>query len=174
MKKEIVRDREFLHRISEEIPVGSDVKQLVRDLIDTLNSSFSGVGLAAPQIGVLKKAFLVRRFNGKTTLFLNPTIEEYGREVTMSEGCLSVATYKFGSGLLPVSVTRKSNVNVTYYDENWQKRQISADGFFARIIQHEYDHLIGYLCVDRHDEQKHKKFVKTYEEFITKNNYILL
>ena len=142
----------------------------MKDLKDTLSTTLAGTGLAAPQIGVLKKAFLIN-YNGRSRVFINPVmINEWGRDVAMKESCLSISKIRSGGLFAPVSVTRKENIRIRFYDENWKKFEIDTGGFLARIIQHEYDHLIGYICIDRNLEQKNKKTVKTFEQF-TKNNY---
>ncbi|MDT8308134.1 MAG: peptide deformylase [Bacteroidales bacterium] len=111
-----------------------------------------GVGLAAPQIGLNIRLFLldtspyaniypeVKIFK---KAFINPTIEEdTGNEWVFEEGCLSIPN-------IHEDVVRKDTVRIAYYDENFNKHIEVFDGIVARIIQHEYDHLEGVLFVDR-------------------------
>ncbi|MCS7004296.1 MAG: peptide deformylase [Cytophagales bacterium] len=126
-----------------------DLKQLVSDMFDTMYQA-NGVGLAAPQIGLSIRVFVVdaeqmeeKSIKGFKKTFINPTIlDESGDEWTYEEGCLSIPQVR-------AEVNRKSTVKIRYYDENWKEFTETYDGIAARIIQHEYDHLEGILFIDR-------------------------
>jgi len=167
MIKKIVKDKEFLHQKSTEVPFRYDISGLIKDLKDTLRASITGVGIAAPQIGVLNKVFYLdsAEFRGA---FINPVIiDRWGRDVIMDESCLSIPKFSKGGLFRPVKVVRKQGVTIRYYDENWRQREIKTSGFLSRLIQHEYDHFLGILCIDR---SMNNEFSKTFEQFI-KNNY---
>lgn len=124
-----------------------DVKELANDMFDTMYSA-SGVGLAAPQIGLGKRIFVVdggamdEELDGFKKVFINAEIlEEEGEEWTFEEGCLSIPNIRG-------EVSRKPNIKIRYYDENWELHEESYDGIAARIIQHEYDHIEGILFTD--------------------------
>lgn len=124
---------------------------LVSDLFETMYRS-DGIGLAAPQIGKSIRLFVVDGTpiaDGEPELedfrhiFINAEITERSGEVTpMTEGCLSIPK-------LHEEVNRESFIRISYYDENWVWHNATFDGYKARIIQHEYDHLDGILFTDR-------------------------
>lgn len=125
----------------------SELKNTVQALKDTLTyedqkqEGISAVGLAAPQLGISKNIFLTN-LNKKIQVFINPKIKNFGKEKNFTEGCLSFPG-------LYVPVTRPSDVKIKYYDEQGKKQKTRASEFLARIIQHEYDHLIGKILADQ-------------------------
>jgi peptide deformylase len=128
----------------------AETDALVQDLIDTMVAAGHSVGVAAPQIGVTRRIVVVdvsksklgRDNNHGLLLMINPEIlEREGRE-TMREGCMSVPDY---TG----NVSRAESVVVQFLDREGRERVIRAGGFEAVAIQHELDHLDGYLFLDR-------------------------
>ena len=118
---------------------------LIEDMFDTMYEA-NGVGLAAPQVGVLKKIFVVdvgdEEGNKVPFVFVNPEIiEREGVQVDF-EGCLSVPG-KSGK------VARAEKVKVKAFNEDMEEFELEAEGFLARAIQHEYDHLNGVVYVDK-------------------------
>jgi len=129
-----------------------NLPKLIDDMFETMHYS-DGIGLAAPQIGlsicliVIDAAPLEDEEDPSLQDFkkvlINPEIiEEEGEAWVFNEGCLSVPT-------LREDVSRKPNIRVQYYDENFNFLDERYDGIRARIIQHEYDHLNGVLFTDR-------------------------
>jgi len=123
---------------------------LVRDLLDTMEEAGHSVGVAAPQIGITRRVAVVdvsksklgRDNNHGCLVMINPEIlESEGRE-TMREGCMSVPDY---TG----NVTRAESVVAQFLDRQGRERVIRASGFEAVAIQHELDHLDGFLFLDR-------------------------
>tara|TARA_B100001059_G_C17558581_1_gene438874 strand:- start:238 stop:729 length:492 start_codon:yes stop_codon:yes gene_type:complete len=119
----------------------------------------SGVGLAAPQIGLPIRVFLVdaspfadedqmdaqelAQVQGFKKTFINATIlEEQGEEFAFNEGCLSIPDVR-------EDVYRKPDITIEYYDESFTKHTQKYTGIIARIIQHEYDHIEGILFTDK-------------------------
>jgi len=117
----------------------------------------NGIGLAAPQVGILKQLFIidieqtvekdddgevVSRTPGILMVFINPEIKSKTGEVVYEEGCLSVP------GIYE-DVKRAEKVELEYYDLNFEKKHLAVDGFLAVVIQHEYDHLEGKLFIDK-------------------------
>lgn len=130
------------------------VTEITPDVLDIMNEMVgmmrdqNGVGLAAPQVGQLKR-FLVMMDPDTETVFkmINPKIITRSADLcTMEEGCLSV----LGPDNLPVyaNVTRPQSVDVEWTDENGQPMAAHMSGFPARIVQHETDHLDGILFID--------------------------
>ncbi len=113
---------------------------LLDDMKDTVRRE-EGAGLAAPQVGILRRAVVIDVDEGFFEL-INPVIVEQKGEQTGWEGCLSVRGKR---GI----VTRPQTVKVEYRDRNGKKRKLPAHGFFARAVCHELDHLDGILYIDR-------------------------
>ncbi|MBS4912706.1 MAG: peptide deformylase [Veillonella sp.] len=130
-----------LKRIAEPVPfVNKKVRQLLDDMAQTMRES-DGVGLAAPQVRVSQRIIVVDDGTGLQE-FINPEIvKACGSQIGL-EGCLSVPGY-FGD------VDRFNEIEVHYIDRNNKKKKIKAEGFLARIIQHEIDHLNGILFVEK-------------------------
>ena len=115
---------------------------LLKDMADTMYKA-EGVGLAAPQVGVLRRLFVVDVGEGPVVL-VNPEILETSGEQTGSEGCLSIPGRS-------AEVTRPDFVRVRGLDENGREVEYEAKELFARAILHEYDHLEGVLYTDKVD-----------------------
>jgi peptide deformylase len=134
-----------LREVSKPVDrVDQQVKDLVSDMLDTLRKA-RGLGLAAVQIGVPKRIFLVdlSAVNAKESLrvFINPEIIATSGEAEMEEGCLSFPD-------LYQKITRPANVTVRALDADGKPFEMSVDGLSARAILHEYDHLEGKLFID--------------------------
>lgn len=145
-----------LKQVAKEIEEDdSELKQLIDNMFETMYNA-SGVGLAAPQIGKSIRLFVVdaspfaededednSELDGFKKVFINPIIEdESGEEWGFNEGCLSIPGIR-------EEVFRKENIKISYYDENFNFLEEEYDGYAARIIQHEYDHIEGKLFTDR-------------------------
>ena len=126
--------------------VDDGVRKLMDDMLETMYAA-PGIGLAAPQVGVLKRVLVLdvaREGEDAQPLFVaNPevlwTSEE---EATYNEGCLSLPDHY-------ADVVRPASVRVRFLDRNDEVREMEADGLLATCIQHEIDHLDGILFVDR-------------------------
>jgi len=137
-----------LRKRADDIEKGSDVKQLVLDMFETMRSA-SGIGLAAPQIGMSIRLFVVDgspleepELSGFRKVFINAKIvERDGKPIVMEEGCLSIPGVRD-------DVQRPDSITVNYYDEHWKEYTETYEGMKARIIQHEYDHIEGVLFTD--------------------------
>jgi peptide deformylase len=138
-----------LRQRAKEIPTGTDLKQLIADMFETMYGA-SGIGLAAPQIGKGIRLFIADGspmdeepgMDNFKKVFINPTIlEEVGTPWDFEEGCLSLPNIR-------EKISRKETLRIRYYDEDWNLHEEEFDGMKARIIQHEYDHIEGKLFVD--------------------------
>lgn len=137
-----------LKKKAEEIEKGTDIHKLVEDMFETMYEA-NGVGLAAPQVGLSLRLFVVDaepmdpdNLEGYKKAFVNPVIlEEYEEEWSYEEGCLSIPGIR-------AHVDRPEAIKVKYYDENWNEHIEELDGMKARVFQHEYDHIEGILFVD--------------------------
>jgi peptide deformylase len=132
-----------LKRVSRRVEnIDKEILNLVQNLKDTLNNA-DGIGLAAPQIGVLKRVILIDlRNDSEPILLINPKIvKKIGREEDV-EGCLSYPGYEG-------AVVRPKKVMVTGETLEGELVEYSADGLLARAFCHEIDHLDGILYIDR-------------------------
>ena len=162
----------ILKKESEEIDeTFVDLETLIEDMFETMYRA-KGVGLAAPQIGKNIRLFIVdgspfgEKEEGEEDdpralgienfkkVFINPIIEEEeGEEWSFQEGCLSIPKIR-------ENVSRKSDIVISYYDENWELKEERYSGYAARIIQHEYDHIEGVLFTDYLSPLKRKLLKK--------------
>jgi len=118
-----------------------NIEKLLDNLRDTLANSETGVGLAAPQIGISKRAIVID-YDEDYYEVVNPEIISQEGQDTDTEGCLSVP------GIIG-EVTRAEKVTVKGLNRQGEEITIKAEGYLARIFQHEIDHLEGVLFVDR-------------------------
>lgn len=150
-----------LKKVAEDIDnTYPDLQNLIDNMFETMYQA-SGVGLAAPQIGKSIRLFIVDGSPFADTdeddeedplaegiedfkkVFINPRIiEEKGEEWAFGEGCLSIPKIR-------EDVFRKPKIRVQYLDENWNQHDEVFEGYKARIIQHEYDHIEGILFTDK-------------------------
>ena len=142
-----------LRKESQDIDASyPELKQLIDDMRETLAAS-EGIGLAAPQIGkdirlaiidldVLAEDF--PEYKDYRRVYINPYILEYDDTETesMEEGCLSLPG-------IHEKVTRPTRIHVKYQDENFQEHDEWVDGYLARVMQHEFDHLNAKMFIDR-------------------------
>jgi peptide deformylase len=146
--------------------------QLIDDLFETMYFS-EGLGLAAPQIGKSIRIFVI---DGKPAAEDEPSLAEFkkvfinaqiiercGELMPMNEGCLSIPN-------LREEVQRESHIRISYYDENWEHHNEVFDGYKARIIQHEYDHLDGILFTDKVSPLR-RRLLKGKLTAISKGNF---
>ena len=157
-----------LKRKAQTIEPGAlDIDQLIEDMFETMDAA-NGVGLAAPQIGMSIRLFVVDTEpivegdeKGLRQAFINPEImEETGEEWKFEEGCLSIPGIR-------EDVSRANTVKIRFQDQEWQPQEMEVDGMLARVIQHEYDHIEGVLFTD-HISAFKKKLIKKKLENISK------
>ena len=130
--------REHAHEVTE---FDRSLRKLAKRMIRTMHDA-PGVGLAAPQVGVLQR-LLVYDVDDDPQVLVNPVLDEYSEEIEESdEGCLSVPG-------VTMPVERAVSVRVRGFDASGEPVDFRAEGFEARVIQHETDHLDGVLIVDR-------------------------
>ncbi len=153
--------------IDESYPA---LKELIANMFETMYQA-KGVGLAAPQIGKSIRLFIVdgapfadeegeepdpkaAGIESFKKVFINPIIEEEsGPKWSFQEGCLSIPKIR-------ENVSRHEKLSISYYDENWNFHEENYEGYAARIIQHEYDHIEGILFTDHLNPLKKKLLQK--------------
>lgn len=139
--------KKFCRRVEA---IDDTIRELITDLVDTMEAGPGSVGVAAPQIGVTLRVCVVdvtKNRHGKENnhgrlLMVNPEITARTGSAFMREGCMSVPDY---TG----DVERATEVTVRFADPDGTEREITASGFEAVAIQHEMDHLDGVLFLDR-------------------------
>ena len=134
---------EILYKKSKEVDVIDDrTQELIDDMIETMHK-YNGVGLAAVQVGVLKRIVVIDLYDDKGPIVLiNPKILKTKGEQEVEEGCLSFPN-KFAK------IIRPAEVVVEYTDREGKKVKLKAKELLAQAICHEYDHLEGELFVDK-------------------------
>lgn len=177
MAKLVPENHPALHTIAEEITSeeieNGFVEKLIKDMKAALKTysvdGFTAVAIAAPQIGISKRLFIIEdqssdRDSLPSMVAINPKIVKTSKKThIVGEGCLSIPDY-YGE------VKRHTNVTMVAKDEHGKTFQRGAGNLLAQIIQHEYDHLDGILFVDRaekvwnKEEMKHKKLSEAKED----------
>jgi peptide deformylase len=150
----------------------SGLKELISDMFETMYHA-DGLGLAAPQVGKSIRLFVIDgkpaaedepAFANFKKAFINARIiDKSGDLVLMSEGCLSIPA-------LREEVNRESHIRITYYDEEWNFHDEVYEGYVARVIQHEYDHLDGIMFTDKVSPLR-KRLLKSKLTAISKGKF---
>ena len=144
---------DVLEKVCKEVTDMTDrTKVLIEDMLDTMYDAM-GVGLAAPQVGILKRLVVIDVGEGPY-IMINPEIIESSGEQTGDEGCLSIPGK---AGI----VTRPNYVKAKYYDLDMNECMVEGTELFARAMCHEFDHLDGHLYVEKVEGPLHEV---TYEE----------
>ncbi|MGA2974000.1 MAG: peptide deformylase [Spirochaetia bacterium] len=148
----------ILNRHSVVVPdINGDIQTLVEEMFDAMDRG-KGVGLAGVQVGRLFRLFITRVSGDSPRVFINPDILETSIEIEpFEEGCLSIPG-------LYTDVIRPSSVRVQAWNLKAKPFTLSVDGYLARVIQHEFDHLNGILFIDRIDAKKKQRLLSGYEE----------
>lgn len=151
---------EVLKKKAETISeINGDLQKLIDNMIETMYNA-SGVGLAAPQVGVLKRLIVVdtspRQENQSLIVLINPEITDLEGEILSEEGCLSLPGFT-------TRLKRKEKVIVKGLDRNGREIEIEATGLLARALQHEIDHLDGILLIDKISPLKRELFRKKFK-----------
>lgn len=152
-----------LREVAQDVELNKEtLEPLVKDMFETMDAA-NGVGLAGPQIGKSIRVVVIDldvisedmpEYKGFRHAYFNAHVVETGDEMeTMDEGCLSLPGINEG-------VKRAKRVHVTYYDDDFQFHDEWVDGFLARVMQHEFDHLEGNMFID-HISSFRKQMIKS-------------
>ena len=149
---------ETLKKISDPITrVGVNEKRFIKDLFDTMYN-FNGIGLAAVQVGVLKRILVIdvsaKDEKKKPMAFINPIIKKTSNDTAIyEEGCLSIPdTY--------IEIERPKVCEIEYIDLNGKKKNLKCDGLLSTCLQHEINHLDGKLIIDQLSKLKRDLIIK--------------
>lgn len=168
-----------LRKKATDVPKGyPDLQSFIEAMFDTMYAAY-GVGLAAPQVGLPIRLFVIdaspfaededlspheqEQLKNFKKVFINAQIiEETGNEWAFNEGCLSIPDVR-------EDIFRKENIKIKYVDENFQEKIEEYTGLAARVIQHEYDHIEGILFTDKLSPLK-KRIIQSRLTNISKGN----
>ena len=138
---EIYGSKKLREKAIEVEKVDDSILELLDNMVATMKK-IKGIGLAAPQVGINKRIFVIDIDDGITRKIINPKLEYLKKLVSNEEGCLSVpGVFK--------NVDRFERVKATYLNEKSEMITEEVEGVLARAFQHEYDHLEGILFVDK-------------------------
>lgn len=154
-KIRIMGDRILSKKCRPVDEVTPKIKTLIKDMLDTMYDAY-GVGLAAPQVGILKRIVVID-VGDRPWVLINPEITETSGSQTGDEGCLSLPG-KSGT------VTRPNVVTVKAYDENMEPFTLTGEGLLARAICHECEHLDGIMYVEHVEGELHDNQYDEQEE----------
>ena len=133
---------EILRKHCREVTEVNDrIRTTMEDMLESMRAQY-GVGIAAPQVGVMRRMFIAEPEPGRVYYMINPEILEMSGSEEAEEGCLSVPGY---AGL----VERATYVKIKALDIDGSERILETEGWAARVIQHENDHLDGILYIDK-------------------------
>lgn len=165
-----------LRKVGEEISKDyPNLKEVIANMYETMYNAY-GVGLAAPQVGLAIRLFVIdcepfsdsedltkeeaEQLKGFKKTFINAKIlKEEGEEWGFNEGCLSIPEVR-------EDVFRHEQITIEYYDEDFNKKTEVYDGLIARVIQHEYDHIEGILFTDRISSLKKRLISKKLQNIM--------
>jgi peptide deformylase len=154
----IVGDPVLTQRSNEVTDIDGRFVKLVKGMFDSLYHSDSGLGLAAPQVGVQKRFFVYDLEHGEDPqVLINPRITGSDGEWWYSEGCLSIPGLYF-------EICRPKTVEVTALNLDGDEVSFEADEIFARLMQHEIDHLDGVLMLEHLDDEQLNEAKKAIRE----------
>lgn len=144
--------------------IDDNIKGLLDDMLETMYAA-QGVGLAAPQIGILQRLVVIdveqdkENSKGNPVYMINPEITWRSEEISVcAEGCLSVPQQR-------ADVERPASVKLKYTDKDGTEHEILAEGFFATAVQHELDHLDGILYIDHISRLKRNMLLKKLKKY---------
>ena len=163
-----------LRKVAEDIPADyPNLQQLIADMYETLDAS-EGIGLAAPQVGKPIRVVVIDldvlsddmpEYKDFRHAFINPHIVEYDEDETdvSEEGCLSLPA-------IHEKVVRPSRIRVQWLDEELQAHDEWVEGYLARVMQHEFDHLEGKMFIDRVSPLR-RQLIKSKLKALTQGRY---
>lgn len=160
MRKVLLYGEKVLETKADPVTVfDAELAALASEMFDIMQGS-DGIGLAAPQVGVSKRLFVVHIDGDKRRLFVNPEIIETSQElVDYEEGCLSFPGLYF-------TVKRPASVRIQAFNEKGKPFTLEAGDLLARVIQHEYDHLDGKLFIDKVTPLKKERALLRYRRLV--------
>ncbi len=157
----VLEGDEILRKKCREVTEVTDrIRMIMEDMLETMRSEY-GVGIAAPQVGIMRRMFIAEPEPGRVYYMINPVILEQSGADPGDEGCLSVPG-KIGT------VTRPDYIKIEALDLSGDKQTYEFHDFDARVMCHEYDHLDGILYIDKavniRDADEEYQEIEDFEE----------
>ncbi|MGI6211173.1 MAG: peptide deformylase [Anaerovoracaceae bacterium] len=138
----LTQNDETLRKTSREVKnINDHIREAMQDMLETMRDA-DGVGLAGPQVGMLRRMFVAEPEPGEVYYMINPEILEQEGEEEGQEGCLSLPGYVG-------TVKRPTKIRMRAQDLDGTVKEYTFEGFYARVMCHEYDHLDGILYTDK-------------------------
>jgi len=151
-KADSEKDRCLRQKAAPVKDINDETRQIAENMLAAMHTG-KGVGLAGPQVGLLKRIFVTDAEGDEPRVFINPSIIWTSQEqVICEEGCLSLPG-------LYTDVKRPGKIKVQAWNEKGRAFTLEVSGMLARVIQHEYDHLEGILFIDRINEAQRAKLL---------------
>ncbi|MCL2179839.1 MAG: peptide deformylase [Treponema sp.] len=156
--KVLTLGNELLRQKAEKVgKIDETIKNTAAEMFEILKRD-KGVGVAGPQIGLMKRIFVVHIEGDQERVFINPSILETSHKtVKYEEGCLSIPG-------IYTNVSRSESVKIQAWNEKGRPFTLEASGLLARVILHEFDHLEGVLFLDHVPENRRGKLIEKYEK----------
>lgn len=150
-----------LHKVAEPVTCfNEELSSLIRNMAETMYES-KGIGLAATQVDIHQRIIVIDISEEKNSLItlVNPTLKNYSGLQEYDEGCLSVPGFF-------ETVKRYDLVSIDYQDEHGQAKSLTADGLLSVCIQHEMDHLVGKVFVEKLSQLKQQRIKKKISKLL--------
>ena len=153
--EDVLRDKCEDVKIEE---INDEFRSLLDEMFETMDEA-DGVGLAAPQVGISKRFFVIMIDDNIRRVFINPVITKTSAETcSYEEGCLSIPGVN-------EAIVRPASISIAAINENGKHFTMQdVDGLLARVIQHEYDHLDGILYIDRGDKEFKESTIEQFKK----------
>ncbi|MCL2809692.1 MAG: peptide deformylase [Treponema sp.] len=137
--------------------IDEEIIAVAKEMLELIKRD-KGVGVAGPQVGFMKRIFVIHIEGDEKRVFINPSLLETSVETTKyEEGCLSVPG-------IYVNVVRSESIKIQAWNIKGRPFTLEASGLLARVIQHEYDHLEGVLFLDHLNDKKREKLIEKFEK----------
>jgi peptide deformylase len=148
---------ELLRQKAEKIKnINEETLNTAKQMLEIIRRD-NGVGLAGPQVGLMKRLFVIHIRDDEERIFINPSILETSHNtIKFEEGCLSIPG-------IYAQVERSESIKIQAWNEKGRPFTLETSGLLARVIQHEYDHLEGILFLDRLPEHRRDRLIEKYE-----------
>ncbi|MCL2759626.1 MAG: peptide deformylase [Treponema sp.] len=149
---------ELLRQKAEKIQkIDGDIINIAKQMLEILERD-RGIGVAGPQIGIMKRIFVVHIDGDIERVFINPSILETSHTTSKyEEGCLSIPG-------IYTNIVRSESIKIQAWNEKGRPFTMETEGLLARVILHEYDHLEGVLFIDHIPENRRDRLIAKYEK----------
>ncbi len=160
----VIYPADILRRRAALVPDPKSAAFACGEMLELMRAR-DGIGLAAPQVGISGRFFVLGLPRDRDRVFINPVIAATSRrQVRSEESCLSLPG-------VTVDVPRFAWVDVRAWDDSGEQFELRARGLLARAIQHEVDHLNGVLCIDRIDQKRRERIERTMTRRVEARSY---